>query len=155
MSPRVEISSDTIPINVPIVFVIILYIGNTFCFVFTTCTTVLYFNFRNEPAVKATATSLNILIYIGCYIWLFYLFLINSTLLGRYHLLSTTTRNLVCLSILWINGLGYPVALIMSTVLVKLIRIYLYSISDSKSMLAQAETLRSLCTPCFSHHLTH
>ena len=89
-----------------------------------TITLVLYFYFRKEPAVKATSVSLSAIIFIACYMFIFYLFVLNSTLLSSYHQLDSSVRNFICVFRVWIHGLGFPVALILSTLLVKLLRVY-------------------------------
>ena len=50
--------------------------------------------------------------------------MLNSTLLPSYHRQTSATRNFICIFRVWLHGLGYPVALIMSTLLVKLLRVY-------------------------------
>lgn len=62
--------------------------------------------------------------FIGCYVLIFYLSVLNSTLLPSYHRKSDSIRNFICVFRVWLHGLGYPIALIMSTLLVKLLRVY-------------------------------
>ena len=107
-----------------VVFVVMFYAGISFCFFCTTITLILYVYFRNEPAVKATSVSLSGTIFIGCYLLVFYLLVLNSTLLPSYPGLSNAARNVICVFRAWIHGIGYPVALILSTLLVKLLRVY-------------------------------
>ena len=124
VTPRSKVPSDAIPQRTPSVFIALYYLGILICFVLVTCTLVLYIHFRNEPSIKATSISLSILIFIGCYIWIFYLLILNSSLLPSYHRLTSSSRNFMCTLRVWLHGLGYPVALIMSTILVKLLRVY-------------------------------
>ena len=105
-------------------FVALYYMGIAICFVVVTVTMVLYFYFQKEPTVKATSVSLSVLIFTGCYMLIFYLLVLNSTLLPSYHKRSTGFRNFICVFRVWIHALGFPTALILSTLLVKLLRVY-------------------------------
>ena len=118
------IPSDSPPQYTPIVFIALFYAGTTTCLIVVTVTLILYFYFRNEPAIKATTVSLSVLIFIGCYMIILYLYILNSSLLPMYHKLSDTLRNFLCFLRLWLNGVSYPMSLILSTLLVKLVRIY-------------------------------
>ena len=119
------IPSDNLPQSfAPIVFVVLYYLGTSICFVVVTAMLVLYFYFRKEPAVRASSVSLSVLIFIGCYMLIFYLLILNSTLLPSYHMRSSKFRNFICVFRVWIHGLGYPNALILSTLLVRLLRVY-------------------------------
>ncbi len=106
------------------IFAAVFYIGISFCFVVTTLSLVLYFSFYNDPGIKATSVSLSILIFAGCYLLIFYLLVLNFTLLPSYSEQSSKVRNLVCFIRVWMNALGLPIALILSTLLVKLVRVY-------------------------------
>ena len=119
-----NVPSDLPPQFVPTPFITLYYIGILFCFLVVTTTMILYFHFRNQPEIKATSVPLNVLIFIGCYLLLFYLFLLNSTILPSYHKRSSSFRNFVCIFRVWIHGLGYLIALILSTLLVKMLRVY-------------------------------
>lgn len=118
------IPSDLPPQYVPITFIILYYVGIGVCFVIVTLTMTLYIYFRKEPAIKATSISLSMAIFIGCYMMIFYLTIINTFLLPSYHTLSGTFRNFICVFRVWLHGLGFPIALIMSTLFVKLLRVY-------------------------------
>ena len=107
-----------------IVYAVVFYAGISFCFFCITITLILYVYLRNEPAVKATSVSLSGTIFIGCYLLVFYLLVLNSTLLPSYPRLSNAVRNFICVFRSWTHGVGYPVALILSTLLVKLLRVY-------------------------------
>lgn len=124
ITPGLEVPQDNIIQSVPIVFNAIFSLGILICFVIVTTTLILYIIFRKEPRIKATSTSLSILIFIGCYTWIFYLCILNFTLLPGYHKRPSYTRNAICLLRMWLNGLGYPVVLIMGITLVKMLRIY-------------------------------
>ena len=118
------IPSDLPPQFSPVVFIALYYVGISFCFFVVTVTMVLYFYYHKEPEVKATSVSLSIFMFLGCYMLIFYLCVLNSTLLPSYHKLSSRVRNFFCVFRVWIHGLGFPIALILSTLLVKLVRVY-------------------------------
>jgi len=81
---------------------------------------VLYIWFRNEPDIKATGVSLNILTFLGCYLLWFYLILLNINGLPNDYPETLSFANHVCKFQLWFNGLSIPTALILSVLLVKL-----------------------------------
>ncbi len=124
VTPPVSGPTTDIPQYAPYLFIVLYYLGILVCFILVTVTLVLYIYYRGEPAIKATSTSLSILIFVGCYIWIFYLAVLNSTLLPSYHRQSKNIRNFICVFRVWLHGLGFPIALIMSTLLVKMMRIY-------------------------------
>ena len=140
------IPSDLPPKYVPTLFIILFYTANTACFVICTITLILYFYFRNEPAVKATSVSLSVLIFIGCYLAMFYLYILNSFLLPLLHQQSTQLRNSLCAFRIWLNGLGYPLSLIQSTLLVKLLRVYrLFRFTSSVSRMTKSNWALTVC----------
>lgn len=94
------------------------------CFVVVTLNLILYVYYRNEPTVKATSVPLSMLIFIGCYLLLIYLVDINLTALPSHHKQSKHYRDGVCVVAALLNFLGYPLILIFSTLLVKLVRIH-------------------------------
>ena len=93
-------------------------------FVLLTVILVLYIRFRNEPDIKATGVSLNILTFLGCYFLWFYLVLLNINGLPNDYTESLRFANHVCKLQLWFNGLSIPSTLILSVLLVKLARVY-------------------------------
>ena len=124
IAPGYQFPNDTAPQYLNIMLNVIFYLVLAFFFLFVSCTVILYIFYRNKPAIKATSSSLSSLIFIGCYTWIFYLCILNFTLPTSYHKQPSFTRNAVCLMRMWLNGLGYPVVLIVGTTLVKMIRIY-------------------------------
>ena len=82
---------------------------------------VLYLNFWNEPAIKATGVSLNILMFLGCYLLLVFL---TVNVLPKYYMKSMVFRNFMCKLSLWFHGFSIPTILISSILLVKLVRVY-------------------------------
>lgn len=119
-----SVPSDLPPQYTPTFFMGLYYTGIMVCFIVVTLTLVLYVCLRNEKTVKASSVSLSILIFIGCYLILVYLFIINSTLWPTFHMQSVKFHNVLCILISILHGLGYPIALILSTLLVKLLRVY-------------------------------
>ena len=93
-------------------------------FIILTVTLLLYLRFRNEPEVKATGVSLNILIFIACYLLLVYPAVLSLNLLPNFERVNLSLRNFFCFLLFWTNGLSFPTALILSILLVKLVRVY-------------------------------
>ena len=116
--------SDLLPQYSPTPYIALFYVCITGCLTLVTVSLSFYIHFRNEPSVKATTVSLSILIYIGCYLMIFYLYILNSTLLPSLHMQSQELKDSFCTIRALLNGIGYPIALIMSTVLIKLLRVY-------------------------------
>ena len=86
------------------------------CFLFNTLLLILYICFRNHPDVKSTNVSLSLLIFIGCYLLLCY------TIIEFFSETFYTVD--VCMSTVWIGGLGLSMPLVLATVLVKMLRVY-------------------------------
>ena len=85
---------------------------------------ILYVYFRKEPSVKATGVSLNILTFLGCYLLLVYIPMVNLILIPNYSTWDVKARNGLCTLQLWMNGASLPSALIQAVLLVKLVRVY-------------------------------
>jgi hypothetical protein len=115
--------SDLPPQFLSTVYIAIFYTGTTVCFILCTIMLVLYIYFRNDSAIKATSVSLSILIFVGCYLILLHLYILNSNRLPSWYKQSVELRNCACTSYTILNALGFPMALILSTLLVKLIRV--------------------------------
>lgn len=153
---RGPVPSDYYPPQyAPITFIAVCFLSIALCFMVVTVILVVYFYFRKEPAVRASSVTLSILIFAGCYFLMFYLLVLNTTLIPGYHKKSILYRNLVCVVRVWLHGLGYPTALILSTLLVKLIRIYrlFYNFSDVKKYecidVSLALYVLLMTSPCF------
>jgi len=128
-SSRYHFPSDLPPQSSSRLFVIVLfYLGNTICLVIVTISLILYIYFRNEPAVKATSVSLSVLIYIGNYSLILHMFNLNSGLLPTLYQQDIKLRNTMCNLLAFFNGLAFPLAIIFSTLLVKLLRSIRYSV---------------------------
>lgn len=85
------------------------------CFVLNTVLLVLYIYFRNEPSVKSTSVCLSSLIFIGCYLLIAYTIVAIADIPLRIDL---------CMVLVWLSGLGISLPLILTTLLVKMLRIY-------------------------------
>ena len=116
--------SDLPPQYVPTVYLTLFYIANTVSFIICMVSSVLYVKFRNEPAVKATSVFLSMLIFAGCYLTVLHLYVTASFNVPSLYKRSKALRDCMCVSTIWLNGLAFPAALILSTLLVKLLRVY-------------------------------
>ena len=116
--------SDLPPQYVATAYIALFYTATTVCFIICIIMLVLFVCFRNEPSVKATSVPLSILIFVGCYLIIFYLYILNSSLLPSFHRQREELRNCMCAFRTSLNGVGFPIALILSTLLVKLLRVY-------------------------------
>ena len=85
------------------------------CAIFSTVLLVLYLVFRNEPSVKSTSVSLSMLIFMGCYLLIMY------TIVLMLHELRWAD---FCMVRIWLCGVGVPLPLILTTILVKMLRVY-------------------------------
>ena len=91
-------------------------------FILVTAMLIGYCCFRNQPEVKSTSFTLSLLVFLGCYLMLVYL-----SILLYFHqpwAVSEETLNGLCISLNWFSGLGVPNALMLTTVLVKILRIH-------------------------------
>ncbi len=113
-------------VQVPIsVFLIISsYVFSLLLLFIVTVVLLLYLFFRNEPDVKATNVPLGLLIFTGCYGITIYMLIVNSSMLFDYHKVNMKIRNMFCVLNSWLHGMSCPTALIISTLLVKLLQIY-------------------------------
>lgn len=118
------IPSDLPPQYSPTLYIVLFYAGSCISFLIVTGNLILYFHFRSEPEIKATSVSLSILIFIGCYLPIIYSLGLTSSLLPSYHKKSSQFRNFICLFRVWLHGLVVPLAIIFSTLLIKLLRVY-------------------------------
>ena len=85
------------------------------CFVLNTVLLVLFVYFRNEPSVKSTSVCLSLLIFTGCYILIAYTILAIADIPPKIDL---------CMILVWLSGLGISMPLILTTLLVKMLRVY-------------------------------
>ena len=115
----VSIPSDSLPqvhTSLPLWLYIVLQILLCGLMVFTAVLLVLYLCFRKEPEIKATSPYLSLLAFIG----VFFIFL--GTDLQVISTASSYVSPPLCLSILWL--LDHGDVIILSTVIVKMVRVY-------------------------------
>ena len=91
------------------------------CVVFVTFILVLYIYYHKEPEIKSTSSTLSLLMFLGCYIILFYLLL---AAIYTQSLVSSTSPFNICMALAWLNISGVSVPLILATLLVKMLRVY-------------------------------
>lgn len=119
-----HIPSDALPQFVPILYTVLFFTGMVFCFTAITITFVLYLYYRKERSIKATSVSLSILIFIGCYLLVLFMLLVNIQILPLYHKQSRALKNAVCSIAVFVNATACPVVVIISTLIVKMLRVY-------------------------------
>jgi hypothetical protein len=86
------------------------------------------------------------LIFIGSYLMILYLYVLNSFLLPSFHERGKGVRDFMCGLRPLLNGAGFPVALILSTVLVKLLRVYrLFNLKKRVSKITTSNTALAVC----------
>jgi hypothetical protein len=108
--------SDTIML--PAIFVVIVFL---FVFAYITVILILYIIFRKEPEVKATSFSVSLCLFLACYTLVLFLPLQLSSVQRTVSVFSDIHCNLLA----WDGITGVPFALILSTLFVKMLRVYL------------------------------
>ncbi len=96
--------------------------ASIFCFLLITVSLILFIIFRNEKEIKATSFTVSFCMYLGCYI----LLLIIPLLLMKWHPQSKVAvhHSITCNLLTWLGFTGLPFSLILSTILVKMLRVY-------------------------------
>ena len=84
-------------------------------FIFNTILLILYIIFHNEPSIKSTSVSISMLILLGCYIPIGYIFFL---------IVSELYKLDFCMVRIWLSGTGLSIPLILATILVKMLRVY-------------------------------
>ena len=105
-------------------YVAISYCNVILCSIFTTLILGFYLHFRERPAIKATSTLISMMIFLSCYLTLFYTSILNIVSLPQYWNLSDSYRAFTCIIRIWLNGLAIPTNLAISTLIVKMILVY-------------------------------
>ena len=85
------------------------------CFILNTILLGLFIYFRNESSVKSTSVCLSLLIFTGCYLLIVYTVVLIADIPPRID---------VCMVLVWLSGLGISLPLILTTLLVKMLRVY-------------------------------
>ena len=103
--------------DAPLAYLLVLA---SLCIITNTLLLVLYLYFHKEPSIKSTSVGLTLIIFISCYIFLFYSILL---------LLSISPNIIpmaydVCMVLVWLNGTGVSMPLILAAILVKIVRVY-------------------------------
>lgn len=102
-----------------------------------TTTLLLYICYHNQPEVKATSWSLNLLMFLGCYLVLAYQIL--AIIRSEYP--PSQSYNM-CFLLYWLSGAGISLTLILAVILIKLVRIYrIFYLHDNKSKMCSDAAL--------------
>ena len=107
-----------------VVYVAISYSNIIVCTIFTTLVFILYLYFRKKAAIKATCTVVSMMIFLSCYLILFYLSILNIVSIPQYQQVSNNFKEFICTTRQWLNGLAIPTNLILSTMIAKMVRVY-------------------------------
>ena len=107
--------------NTSLVYTSIFSLTFIACAVGVTIILFLYIFYRNEPEIKATSVTLSLLMFLGCYIILFYMLM---AILYTQSLVPTTSSFNICLALLWPGLTGFSLPLILATLLVKMLRVF-------------------------------
>ncbi len=123
-----QVNLSFIPADLILESLLVFYIVNSTIIIvvgiFLTSVLILYLNYRNKPDIKATGVSLNLLTFLGCYLLLLYLVLLNFNALPNSYRPALAFAKSMCKLQLWFNGLSIPAVLIQAILLVKLIRVF-------------------------------
>ena len=90
------------------------------CIGIVTITLILYVYFHSEPEVKATSVTLSMCMFLGCYILLLFVPLLYIEGQQEFTLLL----DVICMWSVWFSVLGLPFPLILTTLLFKMLRVY-------------------------------
>ena len=91
------------------------------CVILVTLILILYVYYYKEPEIKSTSVMLSLLMFISCYVFLFYLIL--AIIYTRSLVPSTSPFN-ICTALAWLSISGIPLPLILATLLVKMLRVF-------------------------------
>ena len=80
----------------------------------------LYIYYRKEPEIKATSVTLSLLMFLGCYMILLYLLM---AIIYTQSLVPAESCFNICNALLWPGMTGLSLPLILSTLLVKMLRV--------------------------------
>lgn len=131
MFPNTSLSSGTIPrgstlivaYRPSVLHVIFVVTGYILCNLFVSVVFILYVYFRKEPEVKATSITVSLCMFLGSYLILLYV----PMLLVKDHPTTNLPHlaDFYCIILAWLSILGLPQILIMSTLFMKMVRVYL------------------------------
>ena len=130
---------EKVPLGLPIATVVLAGV----LFVFTTVILVLFIYYWNKPSIKATSPSLSILILAGCY-----MLYIGCSFAGAREFIDFTYFGFLCQAQLWFCVIGLQI--IFSALLIRLLRIYRFFFSYSRSLGNSGLIQLCLCSPSSS-----
>lgn len=107
--------------NMSVVYTFIFSLVFLLCIVGVTLILFFYIYYRNEPEIKATSVTLSLLMFLGCYVILFYILM---AILYTQSLVPSDSPFNICLALLWSGSTGISLTLILATLLVKMLRVY-------------------------------
>ena len=96
----------------------------TITFTIVTIMLILYLYYRNTAEIKATSVTLSMLIFIGCYLLLAFLIFITIRKSVKANFELRILNTVFCHIMVWFNGMGFSLPLILATLLVKMLRVY-------------------------------
>ena len=117
---RFSFQGDQLPIvleEFPLSFVMVLPV---LCLGANTALLILYIYFRNEPSVKASSSSLSLLLFLGCYIMIIYTIIV---MFDESQSIKPLWLDL-CMVHVWLSGIGLSMPIILATLLIKMLRVY-------------------------------
>ena len=105
----------------PTLLLVVVAVVFAFCIAFVSINLFLFVFFRNEKEIKATSFIVSLFMFLGCYLLLLTIPIVLTA--GR---LTSTPKllNVICNMIAWLSILGVPPSLILSTLFVKMLRVY-------------------------------
>ena len=119
-APKDDLPFNTPPIGytIGIGFLIVLLAS------FVTLTLTLYICFRKQPEIKATSFTISLFLFAGCYFNLLYLMFLVYFDHPTFNAHSTRHHSAVCNILQWSSAIGISLALMIATLLVKMLRVY-------------------------------
>ena len=113
-----------VPVEVSLIWFLVLALLHLLIFILVTAILALFVRYRHHSSIKASSVSLNMLVFISCYILLTYLVIINLMLLPGYRQTCKKLQDSFCLLRIWGHGFSVPTVTIVAVLLIKLVRIY-------------------------------
>ena len=120
-NPRPIDKHTIITDNTSLIYTSIFLLVFLVCAVGVTFILLLYIYYHNEPEIKATSVTLSLLMFLGCYIILFYMLMV---ILYTQSLVPSDSSFNICLALLWSGLTSFSLPLILATLLVKMLRVY-------------------------------
>ena len=131
--------------KISVSFTVLLCIVLAISFAFVSINLVLFVCFQKEPEIKATSFTVSLSMFLGCYLLLFFvLVLFLEANLPLSSLLPSWAQEIMCNLFPWLSIIGLPMSLIFSTLIVKVVRLYIIFFNPKiyrKSMLNDCSLL--------------